>query len=126
MTGGTNGNTAFIQDPSFLVTNPDQVNGEVLVGPYQLEIRGGQESGTPLLNGLTPSIILNPGLTIDSRLSSGISVRFNGSTNFVAGTTFTLSAGPKVLTFELDDERMELLYNQAILQFHSTPWLKIL
>lgn len=104
VTGGTNGNTAFIQDPSFALSNPDQVNGEVLVGPYQLEIRGGQESGTPDLNGLIPSIILDPGLTIDSRLSSGISVQFRGSTSFVAGTTFTLSAGPKVLTFELDDE----------------------
>ncbi len=43
--------TAFIRDPQLAATLPVKSNPEVLVGPYQLEIRGGTEYGQPLLDG---------------------------------------------------------------------------
>jgi large repetitive protein len=103
-TGQTNADTSFVADPSLTITNPDKVNTQIKVGPYQLEIRGGQEYGIPQ-PALDPVTILNDRvLGLDERMSQGISIRFQDSSSFITGSTFTLTSGPVVLTFELDDE----------------------
>ncbi len=98
------GNTTFIDNPQPRQNNPILRNEEVLVGPYQLEIRGGEEYGVPLLEDagrVTFSIedTLLPG----SRLARGIAIQFNSSAQFSPGQTFTISDGTRLLTFELDD-----------------------
>ncbi len=104
VTGGTNGNTNFITDPQLTLTNPATFNPEILVGPYQVEIRGGEEYGVPSLPGFPVTIDLDQALAIDSRLSRGVSVQFNAASSLVAGTTFTVTDGTRVVTIELDDE----------------------
>jgi hypothetical protein len=99
--GGFPANTAFVQDPQLALSNPNQVNPEILLGPYQLEIRGGEEYGIPLLPGFPVTIDLDR--TIDARLSTGVNLRFNPSTSLVAGTTFTLTDGTREVTIEMDD-----------------------
>ncbi len=95
--------TTFVQDPQLSTKLPNQVNPEVLVGPYQLEIRGGSEYAVPLLDGFPTTLLLDKALSPQERLSSGVSIVFNGASAFSAGTTFTLSDGTRTLTFELDN-----------------------
>ena len=95
--------TAFIRDPQLAATLPVKSNVEVLVGPYQLEVRGGTEYGQPLLDGFPTTLFLSDALSIQERLSSGVAVRFNNASAFAAGTTFTVSDGTRTLTFELDN-----------------------
>ena len=95
--------TAFIRDPQLAATNPVKTNPEVLVGPYQLEVRGGTEYGQPLLDGFPQTLFLVDALSIQERLSSGTAIRFNNGSALAAGTTFTISDGTRVLTFELDN-----------------------
>lgn len=94
--------TAFIRDPQLAATLPVKSNPEVLVGPYQLEVRGGTEYAQPLLDGFPTTLALADALSIQERLASGIAIRFNGASAFAAGTTFTVSDGTRTLTFELD------------------------
>lgn len=95
--------TTFIRDPQLSATLPIKSNVEVLVGPYQVEIRGGTEYATPLLNGFPRTLALDTALSLQERLAEGIAIRFNGASSFGAGTTFTLSDGTRTLTFELDN-----------------------
>ncbi|MEZ6136944.1 MAG: GEVED domain-containing protein [Pirellulaceae bacterium] len=95
--------TSFIQDPQKAISNPDQFNPEILVGPYQFEIRGGEEYGVPDLDGFPVTIGLIDAVDIDARTSPGYSIRFNAPATYVAGTTFTVGDGTTILTFELDD-----------------------
>lgn len=83
--------TTFVADPS-------AVPG-ILVGPYQFEIRGGEEYGTPQFT----SILLDTAVAPDSRMSEGISIKFNAAGTLIAGDTFTVGDGTRTLTFELDD-----------------------
>lgn len=99
----TGGNTNFIQDPQKTITNPDQVNPEILVGPYQFEIRGGEEYGVPLLDGFPVTLDLRDTVPIGARMAPGVSIRFNSAASMVAGETFTIGDGTRVLTFEMDD-----------------------
>ncbi len=99
----TSGDTTFVEDPQKALSNPDQVNVEILQGPYQFEIRGGQDYGVPLLAGFPVTIDIRETPEIDSVTSPGLSIRFNAAANLVAGDTFTLGDGTTVLTFEMDD-----------------------
>jgi large repetitive protein len=104
--GPTDGNTNFIVDPQLGVTNPrrDEVGDfNVLVGPYQFEIRGGEEYGIPLLPGFPQTILYDTTLPIGSRMSQGLAIQFNHSSSLVAGTTFVVSDGTRRVTFEMDD-----------------------
>jgi hypothetical protein len=97
--------TSFIVDPQLSRTNPslDGTDLQILVGPYQLEIRGGDEYGVPLLNGVLPSMELISAVAPQERAAPGVSIRFNGASSMAAGTTFTVSDGTRTLTFEMDD-----------------------
>ncbi len=117
-------NTTFVPDPQLTRTNPDQGNFDIGVGDYQFEIRGGETYGTPLLQGSTPSFLLDSAIPADSRQAEGISIRFNAASSLVAGETFTVGDGTRVLTFELDDVNdtfsvqagnIALPYNTALL-----------
>ncbi len=96
--------TSFIRDPQLSQTTPVQSNPEVLVGPYQVEIRGGTEYGEPTLSGFPDTLDLVDAFNPQERLSSGVAIRFNGASGLAAGTTFTISDGTRTLTFELDSE----------------------
>lgn len=96
-------NTNFITDPQLEITNPDQFNPEILVGEYQLEIRGGQEYGIPTLAGFPDTLIVNDTFPYDARSVEGVSIRFNAAASMVAGQTFQIGDGTRTLTFELDD-----------------------
>lgn len=89
--GPTGGSTNF-------VANPDATN-QILTGPYQFEIRGGQEYGIPNLTGLSLTDTYSP----TERQAPGLSLQFNDASRMIAGATFTVSDGPRVATFELDD-----------------------
>ena len=91
----TGGNTNF-------VANPNGGSG-ILVGPYQFEIRGGDEYGTPQLITTFPTIDLDTAVEPDSRQAKGISIKFNAAGAMVAGNTFTVGDGTRTLTFEMDD-----------------------
>ncbi|RMF39887.1 MAG: hypothetical protein D6753_12750, partial [Planctomycetota bacterium] len=97
------GNTAFIPDPQLTRTNPAQPNTSILVGPYQFEIRGGQEYGEPGLLGATDSFLVTDTLPLIGRSANATSIRFQGAASLVAGSTFTISDGTRSLVFEMDD-----------------------
>ncbi len=99
----TGGNTSFIPDPQLTRTNPAQTDPSILVGPYQFEIRGGQEYGVPGLLDSTDSFEVTETFPLIGRLANATSIRFNGAARLVAGSTFTISDGTRSLTFELDD-----------------------
>lgn len=93
--GNAGGNTNFI-------ANPDATN-QILTGPYQFEIRGGEEYGIPRRTNQFPQFTITDTFTPTSRQAPGLSIQFNASSNMIAGDTFTVSDGPNVVTFELDD-----------------------
>ena len=98
------GNTTFIDNPQPRQNNPILRNEEVLVGPYQLEIRGGEEYGVPLLDDAgRVTFAINDTLVPSDRLARGIAVQFNSAAQFIPRQTFTISDGTRLLTFELDD-----------------------
>ncbi|MCA9191342.1 MAG: pre-peptidase C-terminal domain-containing protein [Planctomycetales bacterium] len=84
-------------DTNFVV-NPTGSN-QILTGPYQFEIRGGEEYGVPGFAG----IALTETFTPTSRQAPGISLQFRAAANLVAGQTFTISDGVRTVIFELDD-----------------------
>ena len=104
----TAGNSNFIQDPQLAVTDPDQFNPEILIGPYQFEIRGGETYGVPLLDGFPVTIDLVDTVPLNSRLGSGLAIQFKPASQLVAGDTFTVGDGTRLITFELDDVNDDL------------------
>lgn len=104
----TSTNTDFIADPQDALANPSQRNAdqdgvEILVGPYQFEIRGGTTYGFPSLPGSGATIDLVRSFEPDDLQVPGLAIRFNSAAEIVAGDTFTLSDGTTLLTFEMDD-----------------------
>lgn len=91
--------TTFVEDPQQTLTNPRQGNPEILVGPYQFEIRGGDNYGVPTLTGID----VRETAVSTARTSPGISIKFNDASTIVAGSTFILGDGTRVFTFEMDD-----------------------
>jgi hypothetical protein len=103
----TSTNTAFVRDPQDALANPSQANAdqggvEITVGPYQFEIRGGENYGVPQLPG-PQTIFLTNAFEFDDLQSPGLAIRFNSAATIVAGDTFTISDGTTLLTFEMDN-----------------------
>jgi hypothetical protein len=124
--GNTSGNTDFIPEPQQFVSSPPRIKPSILQGPYQVEIRGGADMGTPTLSGiaLDPSKQLN----VIDRMAQGFSIQFRHSKDLVAGDTFTVSDGVTTVTFELDDVndqrtvqagRVALPFNTAVFDINS-------
>jgi hypothetical protein len=89
--GGTGGNTTFVSNPN--------APGGILTGPYQFEIRGGEEYGRPTTDGF----LLQNSFSLTERTGRGLAIRFRGAAELIAGTTFSVGDGARVVTFELDD-----------------------
>lgn len=107
--GQVGANTTFVADPN--------ATTQILTGPYQFEIRGGAEYGMPNTTG----IALQETFTLAERSGAGLSIRFNAASQLVAGTTFTVGDGPRVVTFELDDvnDGTSVAANHVALPFNA-------
>ncbi|MCC7334890.1 MAG: pre-peptidase C-terminal domain-containing protein [Pirellulaceae bacterium] len=97
----------FVADPQDLLANPsqhdaDQGGVEILVGPYQFEIRGGDTYGYALLPDEV-TLELVRAFEPDALQAPGLAIQFNSAASIVAGNTFTVSDGSTVLTFEMDN-----------------------
>jgi len=90
----------------------------ILIGPYQVEIRGGSEYGQPLNVGTAPpsnggnnnsnvstnsGILLNQAFDPNQALSDAVEVRFNPANQIADGETITVDDGVNSITFEFDD-----------------------
>lgn len=98
--------TSFIRNPQFDLTLPLKPRAddlEVLVGAYQVEVRGGTEYGVPRLDGLPSTLFLDSARSPRERQAEGVAIQFNSASSFSAGTTFTIGDGTRTLTFELDN-----------------------
>ncbi len=100
----TSTDTSFVADPQDGLANPSQIRDEleIGVGPYQFELRGGENYGVPLLPN-PQTLFLTSAFEPDALQSPGLAIRFNSAASMVAGATFTLSDGTTVLTFEMDN-----------------------
>lgn len=92
-------------------TNTDFVTvntagSEILVGPYQLEIRGGTEYGRPAREDRFPQITLTQAFAPNQQQSVGQTLTFRGSSTIADGQQIVLSDGSSVLTFEFDDQSL--------------------
>ncbi len=107
--GQPGGNTNFVADPNATI--------QIFTGPYQFEVRGGAEYGMPNISG----ILLQETFTLTERSGAGLSIRFNAASQLVAGTTFTVGDGPRVVTFELDDvnDGVSVAPNHVALPFNA-------
>jgi hypothetical protein len=72
----------------------------IVVGPYQLEIRGGADYGRPLVGS---GIQLTTSFAPNQQQSRAQTIRFNGSSQISDGQTMVVSDGSNVLTFEFED-----------------------
>lgn len=89
------------------VSVPSSGSG-ILVGPYQLEIRGGQEYGQPLLPNLNPNnslaeIQLTQSFEPNQQQSRSQTIQFNGSSQIADGQSIVLNDGINSVTLEFDD-----------------------
>jgi hypothetical protein len=88
-------------DTSFTPSNP--VGNDILVGPYQLEIRGGSSRGIEI-SASVPSFLYTEIYEPNQRTAPGTSITFNGAISLVDGATFSLSDGVNTVVFEFEDE----------------------
>ncbi|MCA9126859.1 MAG: pre-peptidase C-terminal domain-containing protein [Planctomycetales bacterium] len=93
--GDAGGNTNFVANPGG--------SNQILTGPYQVEIRGGEEYGIPEQSNQFPQFTLVNSFSPTTRQAPGVAIQFNHSSSMIPGDTFTVSNGPNVITFELDD-----------------------
>lgn len=88
-------------DTSFTASTP--VGNDILVGPYQLEIRGGSSRGISI-DSTTPAFLYTEIYEPNERSARGTSITFNGAISLVDGATFSLSDGINTVVFEFEDE----------------------
>ena len=91
--------TGVRPDTSFVTSGG--AGSDILVGPYQLEIRGGTEYGTPSLGS---GITLNLGFAPNAQQAVGQTLTFQSSSRIADGQRIVLSDGSSVVTLEFDDE----------------------
>lgn len=89
--------TGATPDTSFV--NVPSAGSEILVGSYQLEIRGGSDYGTPTRTGIN----LNRAFDPNQALNNVVELRFNDASKIADGSTITLNDGTNSLTLEFDD-----------------------
>ncbi len=77
------------------VPNPNSIPGSINVGPYQLEIRGGEEYLTPT----SGSGVYTQSFAINERLSTGATLTMVGSENLVDGDFIDINDGVRSLRF---------------------------
>jgi hypothetical protein len=89
-------------DPTFVV-NPQAITNAINLGPYQLEIRGGQDYILPSVVGGNPPAILSDSFGVNERLAPGQTWKFTGAENIVDGDTVIVSDGIQSITVEFND-----------------------
>jgi hypothetical protein len=103
--------------PDTTFTTVPGSGSEILVGPYQVEIRGGSEYGQPLSTRTTNNggnnnpnnlsvnerIRLTQAFDPNQALSGAVELRFNDASSITDGETITVSDGNNSITFEFDD-----------------------
>ena len=97
------GETVINATPNTGFTASNPVGNDILVGPYQLEIRGGSSRGLEI-SATTPSFLYTEVYEPNERTANGTSITFNGAISLVDGTTFSLSDGVNTVVFEFEDE----------------------
>ena len=81
------------------VANPAGVTG-IQVGPYQLEVRNGENYGIPTDDG---QIVLVDAFGVNERLSDGVNLRLVDGSQMADGALMTISDGIRTVTFEFDN-----------------------
>ena len=103
--------------PDTTFTTVPGSGSEILVGPYQVEIRGGSEYGQPLSTRTTNNggntnpnnlsvnerIRLTQAFDPNQALSGAVELRFNDASSITDGETITVSDGNNSITFEFND-----------------------
>ena len=92
---GARVDTSFVSVPS--------AGSDILVGPYQLEIRGGQEYGQPQLQNRAVQLNLTNSFEPNHQQSRSQTVKFNGSFKIADGQTIVLNDGINSVTLEFED-----------------------
>jgi hypothetical protein len=75
----------------------------ILVGPYQLEIRGGTDYGQAQVASSVIPISLNRAFEPNQQQGRSQTIRFNGAAQIADGQTMVISDGLSSITFEFDD-----------------------
>ncbi len=88
-------------DTSFVARSSP--NSAIQVGPYQFEIRGGTDFGTPQRGS---GIILNRSFEPNQQQSATQTIKFNSAANITDGQTLVVSDGIHSLTFEFEDANL--------------------
>ncbi|MCY2964244.1 MAG: hypothetical protein NT069_11530 [Planctomycetota bacterium] len=97
--------TGAVADTNFFAvpTNPDpQAPTQSLVGPYQLEIRRGEQYGS-LVSKKKSEITIDQQFNSNDRLTSGFTITAVAGNALVDQQAFTISDGVNTLTFEYDN-----------------------
>lgn len=101
------------------VLNPNRILNSINVGPYQLEIRGGEEYLAP--SRASGSYI--DGFAVNERLSTGTTLRLTSSDNLVNGDYIDISDGIRTVRFVFQDTRVSgntLAANEVSVPFTSS------
>lgn len=85
---------------TFTASTP--VGNDLLVGPYQLEIRGGSARGISI-DSAPPAFLYTEIYEPNQRSAPGTSITFNDAMSLIDGDTFSLSDGIKTVEFEFED-----------------------
>ncbi len=93
------GNNTFYENPEY--TAPNTAPPEILVGPYQLEIRQSEKYGDSVQ--APDRLELFRSFDSNARLSESFVLVAPAANEISDGQTFTLSDGVGTLTFEFDD-----------------------
>lgn len=111
MVTGPAANTSFFAVPA----NPNPAAPkQSLTGPYQLEIRRGQEYGETI-SGIGSDIVITEQFNTNDRLATGFTLTAPAGSAISDGDTFTLSDGLKSVVFEFDSNSSTITGNRRII-----------
>ncbi|HJT32931.1 MAG TPA: DUF4394 domain-containing protein, partial [Pirellulales bacterium] len=104
MVTSSTANTSYFNTP--VDPNPNDFK-EVLTGPYQLEIRRGEEFGVTPIKG-KPDVALYQSFDTNYRFADGWSIVAPAGSGLTVGETFTLNDGTHEVTFQFVNNSTQL------------------
>ncbi|MBX7072480.1 MAG: NF038122 family metalloprotease [Pirellulales bacterium] len=117
MVTGADVDTSFFQTPEFLAKQNQVLfpgmPSQVLVGPYQLEIRRGAEYANSAL-GTSARIQIGSTFDTNDRLAQSVTLFAPSGGQIADGQTFQVSDGVNRLTFEFDSNGSVIVGNVAV------------
>ncbi len=107
------------------IANPNGQGGSINVGPYQLEIRGGEEYLSPNPVGSAPPAFYDTdgSFAVNDRLANGTTLLLSGSETYVHNDSILINDGQRSLRFVLRDRNAAIqapLSSDEIAVFYST------